>query len=82
MVDVEPLLETPFEETPNRTFGALLLARVVLLEVVAVLDRSPLTMAIVGLYLLAVPGYVAVRVQAGGTGIEHRAKSVRSRRRP
>ncbi|WP_306059476.1 hypothetical protein [Natronococcus wangiae] len=56
MVDLEPLFEAPFE--------VLLRLGVALLAVVAVVGRSPATTAIVALYLLTVPGYLAYRIRA------------------
>ncbi|QLK26287.1 hypothetical protein HYG81_01290 [Natrinema zhouii] len=61
MVDFEPFLESPFEEASNVSFEALLLFGIGLLVAVAVLGRSPATMAAVVVYLCLIPGYVGYR---------------------
>lgn len=63
MVDLEPLLESPFETASNRGFETLVGAGIVLLAAVAVFGRSSVTTALVALYLLALPGYLAYRVR-------------------
>lgn len=62
MVDPEPFLESPFEIASNRWFEALLGVGAGLLVAVAAFGRSPVTVAAVAGYLVAVPVFVAVRV--------------------
>lgn len=63
MVDLEPLLDAPFESASNLSFEALLVAGIGLLAIVAAVGRSPVTMGLVGCYLFAIPAYVAYRIR-------------------
>lgn len=63
MVDLEPLLDAPFESASNLSFEALLVAGIGLLAIVAAVGRSPATMGLAGCYLLAIPAYVAYRIR-------------------
>ncbi|WP_049926860.1 hypothetical protein [Halopiger goleimassiliensis] len=60
-MDLESVLQAPFEEAPNRSFEAVLLVGVVLFVAVTVLGRSWATMVIVGAYLCFLPLYVGYR---------------------
>ncbi|NUB92856.1 hypothetical protein HT576_17770 [Haloterrigena sp. SYSU A121-1] len=63
MVDLEPFLEAPFEQASNLSFEVLLGLGVTLWVAVAVLGRSTMTMAVVAIYLLLIPGYVGYRIR-------------------
>lgn len=63
MVDLEPVPNGPFESASNVSFELLLLIGIGLFTAVSLLGRSPLTIAIVSCYLLAIPSYVAVRAR-------------------
>ncbi|MFU8867153.1 hypothetical protein [Natronococcus sp.] len=71
---LESLLEAPFAERSNRSLRALLETGLALLGAVAAPGHSPLTLAVVGCYLLAVPLSVGVRVRAE-TGSASEAES-------
>ena len=70
MVDLEPFLEAPFESASNVSFELVLFSGCILFTVVAFVGRSTATTALVSLYLLAIPAYVAFRIRVWEDEIE------------
>ncbi|SEV84678.1 hypothetical protein [Natrinema salifodinae] len=63
MIDRDTVSDGPFEIASNAGFILLLLSGIGLLAGVAVVGRSPIAILAVGLYLLAIPCYVAIRLR-------------------